>query len=139
MTNLLSFAAPSITPAEDQTKIEDLQVFFVDHHTPEGWPILYRAHGRVDHCEWGPATSKIWFAAYKVVGYTAQGVWISQGVQKPKFVLLKAERKWAHLNKKDALYSFLRRKRKETQILLNRMQDAEAMLLHAEQIYKEIK
>ena len=53
----------------------------------------------------------------RVVKETSKGVWISVE-NRPKFILLSAHRKYAHLTKKEALESFIARKQRQI-ILLN--------------------
>lgn len=114
----------------DSTDINALGVYGVSWHPEHNdWPVLYRAHdsARSDQLH-------VWFSTYRIIRYTATGVWIDRGEEKPKFVSLRAERKWAATTKKEALYGLMRRRAKQVKILTTRLQDAEDLLVYIEQI-----
>lgn len=126
------FTINGIAPPTES--IDSLRVYEVTD-IPQGWPVLYRALGDM-RGEFMPYSS-IWIAAYKVLSYTAQGVWIDVGAQGKKFVHLKADRKWACLTKREAVYSFSRRKTSQLRHLNSALTIAEANLQHALALLKE--
>jgi len=112
----------------DVKPIAELQVYHVDAQLDDDhtWPVLYRAHSRVEFADYYVSAS-VWFAAYRILDYTPCGVWISQGVQKRKFVNLKAVKQWAYLTKEEALHSLNRRKQMHVRHLTHELAAAEAL------------
>lgn len=86
----------------------------IPEYDAEKGPILYRAH--VEYCGEG-RDPRVWFSSYPIVRYTACGAWIGQGMQKDKFVNLRADRQWATVTKEQAMYHLTRRKSRQLQIL----------------------
>jgi hypothetical protein len=121
------------TPGHGPTEIEKLQVWHVDQFSfrdPEDWPVLYRAH---DSARFNDEL-RIWFSTYRIVRYTACGVWIARGAEGEKFVNLRADRKWACTTKTEAIYSLKRRRAKQVQLLMGRLEDAKDLLAYIEKI-----
>lgn len=119
-------------PDHGPLDINELRVYPVNQFSfrdPPDWPVLYRAHDRA-----GSWDLSVWFSTYRIIRYTATGVWIDRGEEKPKFVSLRSERKWAATTKQEALYGLMRRRAKQIKILTARLQDAEDLLAYIEQI-----
>lgn len=89
--------------------------------------------------ESGHSDEELFLERFKVVGVTPKGRWICVWGKK-KFVNITAHKQYACLSEKDALHSFISRKKRQLRILRGQMDRAEAGLQVAEFIMKnEVK
>lgn len=64
----------------------------------------------------GDGRVELFLSKLKILKITPKGVWVKYGIGK-KFVNLNARKKYACINKKEALISFIMRKQKQIEIL----------------------
>lgn len=72
---------------------------------------------------------------YNVVRYTPRGFWIDMYGSDSKFVLNGVGKRFAHLNQRDALHSYIARKSRQKSIYHHRMQAAEDALRIAQWMF----
>lgn len=74
---------------------------------------------------------------FPVIRWTPKGAWISLGAGERKFVLLTARKRYALRTRREALLSFIKRKKRQCVILRARLRNAEDALRIADVLEKE--
>jgi hypothetical protein len=95
--------------------------------------LFYRYEWVLDH---------ITLHEYLIIKSTPQGYWIklfNNFYEKRRWMAKDAKKRFAHKSKKEALESFIKRKRYYAIILKKRRQDALYSIVKAEQLLKEMK
>lgn len=79
------------------------------------------------------------YLEFRVTKLTPCGCWVTHNTEYldgfSKYVSNNATKRYAHYNKRDALYSYIRRKRKHIAILENKVADLKVFLANAERVY----